>query len=147
MIHFLSRQHLIWSKSNSRLYELILEEKAILTYDTYGIVQLLSMYTGNILNSFNLRRYDFTCHIISPLAHFCDVKRMLIDIRTDEIICESDMDTETQSCICLVLQPGIKLGSIMIRLRPTCIEHINAAISSTLICEYAQIWLCQRLDY
>jgi hypothetical protein len=138
LIHSLSQQYATWSKNGLDSYVLIPEEKAILTYAS-GTIQLLNMYTGNILNSFSLQGCSYIDHIIGPLCYFYDEKRMLIDVRTGEIVCILDSDSVIRFWIRSVLQLDIEPDDIMGVLGPTCIEYINTYISSALVCEYAQI--------
>jgi hypothetical protein len=139
MIHSLSQQHAIWSTDRLDSYVLIPEEKAILICDVDGTVKLVSMYTGNILNSFNFQEYFHIDHIMGPLCFFCSKKRMLINVRTGEIIRTLKLDPVLRFYIRSVLQPGIEPNNIIVTLGQTCIEYINIEINSALVCEYAQI--------
>jgi hypothetical protein len=150
MIYSLSKQYMIWSKSNILLYELVPEEKAILTYNVDSTVQLLDMYTGSILDSFNLQRYSWIQHIMCPLCYFSGTKIMLINARTGEIVCMLRLDPVVKSLIHSVLLPntnphidldelfipGIKYGVVGIP-GTTCIEYINMNSDSGFIFEYA----------
>jgi hypothetical protein len=150
MVHSLSQQHLIWSKNEIAFYMLIPEEKAILIYDTDGTVQLLSMYTGDVLNSFDFQGCNHIQHIIGPLFLF--MRNMLVDVRTGEIVRTIKSDPVITSLMRSVLLPDMDSDINLDDSSPTRteydildfpgstrIEYINRGINSALIFEYAQI--------
>jgi hypothetical protein len=139
LIHSLSQQHAIWSKNNLFSYILIPEEKAILTYDVDGTIQLLDMYTGNILGSFNFQGYHSIHHVIGPFCYFYNEKIMLIDVRTGEIMHTLKLHSVIQPHILSTLLPDMEPSNILIIPGPTRIEYVNISLKSALICEYAQI--------
>jgi hypothetical protein len=139
LIHSLLQQHVIWSKSKLDSYVLIPEEKAILTYDVDGTVQLLDMYTGNILNSFSFQECCHIDHIIGPFCYFCGTKRMLIDVRTGETVGMPDLDPIVQSWMRSVLLSDMERNDIVDILGPTCINYISIDTDGALSCEYAQV--------
>jgi hypothetical protein len=152
LVHSLSQQHVIWSKGNYLFHKLIPDEKAILTYDEDGTIQLLNMYTGDVLNSFNIQKCNHIHHVIGPLCSFYSEKSMLIDVCTGETIRMLKSDPVIQSWILPVLLPYMEsdnnpddLESTHIEdditdvLGPTRIEYANTEVNSAMIFEYAQI--------
>jgi hypothetical protein len=151
MIYSLSQQRVIWSKNNISSYLMIPEEKAILTYNLDGTVQLLSMYTGNILSSFNFQGCIHIIHIIGPLCYFIGTKMVFINVRTGEIVCTLKLDPVLQS-LTNPARPDMEPANILSTrfldhtesefrnvLGPTHVSYVSTKDSRGLSFEYAQI--------
>jgi hypothetical protein len=134
-----SSQQYMWSKNNVVFYELVPEEKAIVACDLNGTVQLLDIYTGDILNTFKLQSCSIIKHIIGPLCAFYGKENVLIDVRTGETVRTFKSDSMIQSRILSALLPDVRSDNILVTPEPTHIMYASKCLEKALVYEYAQI--------
>jgi hypothetical protein len=139
LVHSTRQKRVLWSRTTLTCSVIIPDEKAILVYEPHSIAQLLDIYTGNVLNSFEIKEYSTIVHVIGPLCSASDdIRNVLIDVRTGERIRTLVPGHMTQSLDPFV-QASMERALIPHFIGPVHIEHANWPNTVIWIDEYAQI--------
>jgi hypothetical protein len=140
LVHSSHGQRIIWSRYNLNFGTFIPEEKSILTTTLNSRVELLDIYTGNVLRYFNDQTLESVQHIIGRICCYSsDNVRSLIDVYTGKKLRALSPDPIAQ----YLLNPSERYDKSYIRgmstPKPTRVEYINLQAKCIWIDEYAQV--------
>jgi hypothetical protein len=140
LVHSVYQDRIIWKETALDFDILIPEEKAILTYDTQGLVELLDMRTGDTLNLFELGSIKYIKHVIGPICYVAyAAQAALIDVRTGKKIRYISPRHRLKSSVNPTVRTDMGNSRILHFLGPTRIEYINLNADAIWIDEYAQV--------